>query len=154
MIRLTRTRRVWLASLGVAVVVASIASRAVAEAPAPLEREGDRAASAYADGELLEQLRRLAAVPGASPGDVAAFFGRPASPGETLFPFDLRLLSQKGDVFVAAAYRFERDASLLWRTGDYWGQACRRYVVQSSRVTSEPIECPPEAPEWPTGRGD
>lgn len=154
MAQLSRSKRVWLASLGAVVLVAAIWTRAVAEPPAPLEREGDRAASAYADGEVLEQLRRLAAVPGESPRDIAALLAHPASPGETLFPFDLLLLSQKGDAFVTAAYHFEQDTSLVWRTGDYWGRACRQYVVQPPRVTSETVECPPNTPEWPAGRGD
>lgn len=147
-------RRLWFAAFATIVVVASIASRAVSEPPRPLQREGDRSAAAFADETVLDHLRSLARVSDHPSREAAAFLARAATELGDLFPFDLVLLSQKGDTFVVASYRFEEGSDLLRLTGDYWGRACREYVVATDRVTTSAVACPPGTPERPRGRGD
>ncbi|WP_295837801.1 hypothetical protein [uncultured Microbacterium sp.] len=150
MIAVSRRKRITLAVLSVVVLSAAFAARAFGEPPAPLMREGDRSAAAFAQGEVLAHAQQLASDASDPARAVLEFFASPEDELGSLSPFHLSLLSARDSTFTVASYVHVRASGPVLVGADYWGRACFEYTLGvDGRVSVAPVECGADVPDDP-----
>ncbi|MDT0115939.1 hypothetical protein Q9R20_02965 [Microbacterium sp. PRF11] len=136
MIAVSRRKRVTLAVLSIVVLSAAFAARAFGEAPAPLMRDGDRSAAAFAEGEVLAHAQQLASDASDPARAVLVFLASPEDELGSLSPVHLSLLSARDSTFAVASYVHVRAGGPVLVGADYWGRACLEYTLDSDRHVS------------------
>lgn len=146
----TRRKRFTLVVLSAAVLSAAFVARAVGEPPAAWVRDGDRAAAAFADTEVLPYVQLLAATESDPAAAIATFLASPEDDLGPLHPFHISLLSAHDGTFAVAFYRHVESSGLPLGGGDYWGRSCREYTAEGDRgVAVAAVECDADVPESP-----